>query len=449
MHKCPATNRPTAERGPPVLEVVLLAAVTAVSLLAVLAPAAAQGPPETPAPVVASKVVVQQLNLGETFVGTVMPLRRSTVGSQVEGRVEEFLVNEGDRVTEGDPLARLRTTTLDIQLKAAEAELTLREQESDELVKSEQKEIDQAKARMESALAQTEFNDKRLKRFQDLFGRNALSSDELDEQVYAAEAASKAYEEAKLAWELATSGVWDARIAQSRARVEIQQETINRLKDDIEQHTITAPFNGYVTREHVEEGQWVTKGGPVVEVVEVDEVDVEVSVLERYMPNLRVGLEGDVEIAALEYRGPLEPFPGTVVSIVPQADLRSRSFPVKVRVKNEPREGGPAGDDVPLKPGMFARVRLPVGQRDAVTMVPKDALVLSRNQPPVVWVIAKDPAGASPPTANRVTVELGVSYGSLIEVHGLLEEGELAVVEGNERIRPGQPLAVTEKRDEG
>jgi len=175
--------------------------------------------------------------------------------TQVEGRVEEFLVNEGDRVAMGQPLARLRSTTLDLQMKAAQAELSLRQAELSELTKSAPKEIEQAKARMDSAEAQMIFNDKRMKRFQELFDKRALSDDELEEQVYAAEASQKNFAEAKSAWELATSGIWDAKIAQGQARVDVQRETINQLADEIQKHTIMAPFAGYVTREDVEVGQ--------------------------------------------------------------------------------------------------------------------------------------------------------------------------------------------------
>jgi RND family efflux transporter MFP subunit len=404
-------------------------------------PAFGQGPGDSPpAPVIVDEVIQRQLNMGETFVGSVMPVRRSTVGSQVEGRVEEFSVNEGDRVAAGQPLARLRTTTVDLEMKAAQAELELREAELSELERSAPKEIEQAKARMDAAQAQVTFNEKRLKRFRDLYASRVVSDDEMEEQVYAEEAARKAYAEARSAWELARSGVWDAKIEQGKARVKIQQETINKLSDLVQQHTISAPFDGYVTQEHVEVGQWVAKGGPVVEMVEVDHVDVQVHVLERYEPELRVGSPARIEIEALRPRT----WTGQVVLIVPQAEVRSRSFPVKVRLKNEPTGGDSGQSGLVLKPGMLARVTLPVGRRDSVTMVPKDALVLGKDSR-VVWVVTRDRSTPDLATAAPLPVELGVSYDDLIEVRGALEPGQLVVVEGNERIRPGQKLAITKR----
>jgi len=404
-------------------------------------PVLPRGAPETPpSPVVVEQVTQRRLNMGETFVGSVMPVRRSTVGSQVEGRVEEFLVNEGDRVALGQPLARLRTMTVDLEMKAAQAEFKLREAELSELQRSAPKEIEQAKARMDSAEAKMVFNDKRLKRFRELFERKALSDDELEEQVYATEAAGKAFAEAKSAWELATSGVWDAKIEQGEARVAVQREMINQLADEVRQHTIVAPFDGYVIQEHIEVGQWVTKGGPVVEIAEADEVDVEVSVLERYEPQLRVGSTARVEIEALSGRT----WTGHVVLIVPQADIRSRSFPVKVRLENEPSGDDSGRTGMLIKPGMFARVTLPVGKKESATMVPLDAVVLGADKP-VVWVVTEDPDTANLGTATPVPVDLGVSYDDRIEARGALKPGWLVVVEGNERIRPGQKLSIRKR----
>ena len=97
-----------------------------------------------------------------------------------------------------------------------------------------------------------------------------------------------------------------------------------------------------------------------------------------------------------------------------------------------------------IEPGMFARVTLPVGRTGAVTMVPKDAVVLGQDKPSV-WVISENVGVPNQITAVRLPVELGVSYGDLIEVHGPLKPGQLVVTEGNERIYPGQPLEITHR----
>ena len=416
--------------------------------------AAGQMPP--PASVKVGLVQERRLSTGHTFVGTVMPLRSSTVGSPVEGRVIELAVDEGDAVKKGQKLAQLRTRQLEIQLAAAGAELSLRKQELAELENgSRPEEIQQAHAQMSAARALSEFTNLRLKRTRTLFARNAASEDQLQEDASAAEGAAQAYLEKKAAWELAVAGPRKEKIEQARARVLAQQEGIKRIEDDIAEHTIVAPFDGHVTREHTEVGQWIAKGDPVVEVVELEWIDIEVPVLESYVSRLRVGASARVTMAAFPGRD----FSGRVELIVPQADVRSRSFPVKVRLKNRPSPSG-----LLFKPGMFARVTLPVGSQQKVLVVPKDAVVLGERsaciyvvapmpkQPPSKEKSPKDgPAGVPAPdgVSRRVPVELGAAADGWIEVRGPLAPGDRVVVEGNERLFPGTPVAIVNKDQQG
>jgi RND family efflux transporter MFP subunit len=194
-----------------------------------------------------------------------------------------------------------------------------------------------------------------------------------------------------------------------------------------------APFDGYVSAEHAEVGQWVMQGDPVAEIIELAQVDVEINVLEDYVGNLDMSVPGTIEIAAARR----EPFEGMIAIINPQADARARTFPVKVRVNNiadETKEPhGPL-----IKAGMFARVTLPVGQPVQAPLVPKDAVVLG-GPAPVIYVVDRQKDGKS--TVRPVSVQLGVSHGLWITVAGTeLKEGDLVVVEGNERLRPMQEV---------
>ena len=74
------------------------------------------------APVVVSRVVQMDVRKPVRMVGTVFPLRESIVAGEVEGLVVEFPVKRGDYVKKGQELAKLRTTTLEIQLKGAKAD---------------------------------------------------------------------------------------------------------------------------------------------------------------------------------------------------------------------------------------------------------------------------------------------------------------------------------------
>ena len=205
-----------------------------------------------------------------------------------------------------------------------------------------------------------------------------------------------------------------------------------RLDEEKKRYTILAPFTGWIVKEHAEVGQWLSPGSPVAEIVALDEVDVVVDVVEDFVGRLREGMPARVTIEAI----PGEIFQGTIHRIVPSADRRGRTFPVKIRLPN-PREG----NTIQLKAGMFASATLAVDAPAPGLLVPKDAIVLGGMVPVMVWVV-----DAETSTAKIVPVQLGVAFEDKIQVFGPLQPGMQVVTMGNERIMfPGQPLRVLER----
>ena len=165
-------------------------------------------------------------------------------------------------------------------------------------------------------------------------------------------------------------------------------------------------------------------------------------VVDSQAPFVKVGDSVRVEVPAL----PDHTLTGRVAAVVPQADVRSRTFPVKVRVENEIL---PTSEPL-LKAGMLARATLATGAPTRASLVPKDALVLGGPQP-MIWIVdpklvAAADGGMRMGKAVAVNVQLGVADGDLIQVIGSVPSGSLVVVKGNERIvrsRTGEPSEVT------
>jgi RND family efflux transporter MFP subunit len=387
-----------------------------------------------PALVAVAPVVEREVSASQTFVGTVMPVKTAVIGSAVDGRVIQFPLNEGDRVENGQMLAQLLTETIELELAAAEAELELRKQALAELENGTRpEEIAQSKARMTSAQARSRYATTRQARADKLFRQGqAMSEEERDEMIALAVEAEQAYLDAKAAYELAVLGPRKEQVAQARAMVAVQQATVDRLKDQIKKHTIFSRFPGYVIAEHTEVGQWVKQGDPVAEVAALDEVEVVAQVVEQYVPHLRAGLVVNVQIPAI----PGPPLAGVISAVVPQADVQARTFPVKVRVKNQITDEGPL-----VKSGMYVRVLLPTGAKQQAMLVAKDALVLGGGQP-TVFVLDVAAANSKQGKVRPVAVQLGLSEGNMIQVSGGLKAGQLVVVQGNERLRPGQDVQI-------
>jgi len=386
-----------------------------------------------PVPVAVEQVVQRKVAEGQTFVGTVMPVRHSIVGSAVDGRVIEFYVNEGDFVKKDQPLAQLRTEALEIQVAAAKAEWDLRKQELAELENgSRPEEVQHAKAQALAAKAHLAYRQSRYKRMRELVERRASSPDETQDAASAAETALQLYHQAKATYDMAVQGPRKEKVLQAKARVLSALEEVHRLEDQLRKHTVVSPFDGFVIAEHTEIGQWISQAAPVAEVVELSEVDVHAWVLENYVPTLKVGMPVLVRISAL----PDQTFSGEVRRIVPQADTKSRSFPVKIRLENTITPDGPL-----LKPGMLAQATFSIGKQQTATLVPKDALVLGGPAPLVYVVDGARKVGQSG-KVRAVPVQLGVVEANLIQVTGDIKPGDSVVVQGNERLRPGMEVTL-------
>ena len=186
-------------------------------------------------------------------------------------------------------------------------------------------------------------------------------------------------------------------------------------------------FSGYVTQEFTEVGQWVQKGGQVVELIDIEVAEINIDMPERYISKVDTGSKVNVSFDALSDLN-LE---GEITSVVPQADRESRTFPVKISIDNK---------DGILKSGMVARVSFPIGDPSTVMLVPKDAIV-SQNNANFIYVVNE---GAAQP----LPVSTGMAYEDKIQVIGPVQTGQLVVVKGNERLMPNQPVKIINEGDE-
>lgn len=385
-----------------------------------------------PAPVVVAEVIQRDVAAEHLFVGTVLPSKRAVVGSAVDGRVLEFPVNDGDPVKAGDALAQLRTKTVELELGAAVATLSLRRHELEELQNgSRPEELAIAKATWQRNNAVYAYAKARLDRTQNLFTRGgSTTQEEFDQAVSTEQAAQQSLLESKAKYDLAIAGPRKEQIEQAEARMLVQQAEVDRLNDRLAKYTVRAPFDGYVVVEHTEVGAWLSQRDPVAEVISIDPVEINVAIPEAYISSISVGTSVSLRLEALEDKS----LPAKVSRIVPQADVRARTFPVKIVVPNPGKNGTHL-----LKAGMLTRVALNVGKARSAVLVPKDALVLG-GPSPVVYVVTTDDKQRQ--IAQPIPVKIGIADGSLIEVTGKLQPGQKVVVQGNERLRPGAAVRI-------
>lgn len=375
---------------------------------------------------------VQELEFAgsQNSVGIINASKTARVGAAVDGRVADLLVEEGDAVTTGQPVVNLQTAILQFQLQGAKAELALRQAELDELnAGTTKEELDASMANLRASEAAKKFSDWNFSRVEKLFqGGQVVSETEFQQAQANQKRDEQLYQAARSSHQLNVRGPRKELIVQATARLNGQIAVIKSLEEQLKRHTIISPFNGFVTIKHSEQGQWVTKGEVVVQIIKLDEVDIVVNVTADHVSKLALGDQVRIEVPNVTQQLVF----GDVFAIVPEADPQSRTFPVKIRVKNEVGKAGPV-----LKAGMLARVELPVGQPRKMLMAPKDAIVLNGNKR-TMFVVDETTMQVS-----EVAVELGVSNGDLIEVTGGVDAGQSVVVRGNERLKPGQKVQIS------
>jgi len=387
--------------------------------------------PTPSVPVAVARVERRELATGQSFVGTVYPARVSDVGSAVDGRIVKFPALEGDHIAARQPIAELLRGLLEIERAGAAAELERRRQVLAELTSGTRPEdIEQARALAEGFEARVEYARSRFERLKRLAERGTSTADELHDSQTELRQIESQLRGSRAALALAEIGPRKEQIAQAAAAAAVQDAQVELIEDQLSKHTIRSPFDGWVVERFAEEGQWVSRGGLVARIAELETLEIEVQVPELSIVSLARGVDVRLEFDA----SPQQTWIGHVERIVPQADLLSRSFPVKVSLKNKIVDGQPT-----LRGGMLARAWLPVGRAGLAIVVPKDALVLG-GPSPMVYAIDPGPAaatGMATGTVRPLQVSLGATIEGSVEVRSGLEPGQLVVVRGNERLRPG------------
>lgn len=378
-------------------------------------------------------------------LGEVEPVRESRPSAEVEGLVQEVLVDEGTRVEAGQPLVRLSTEQRRIQRRRAEAELRqVEEQLREYRAGSRPEEIRQAEAAVKSAKAILDETEESLRRVESLHEKGTVSDQELTTARARALSARGIHEERVAAHDLVRAGPRAEVVARAEATVAMKRAELHLIEDEILRAEVPAPFAGVVTEKLVEKGDYVRLGDPVAAMVELDPIRATLEMPESAVDRVREGTEIRVIVDALSAGAPSgEDGPsgnrperdlrggdlaGTLEAVVPRGDRLARTFPIKVRLANP---------DGRLLPGMTARGILTLPSPAPSLAVPADAIV--RTDAGVVHVYAVRDGRAA-----FVPVSAGLTEGGLVEVRGPLAAGEKVIVRGNERVLPDMPVEVLE-----
>lgn len=204
----------------------------------------------------------------------------------------------------------------------------------------------------------------------------------------------------------------------SAATLKVQEAAVQLAEAKLAKTRVKAPFTGMVGLRNVSIGDYVKEGQDLVNVEEIAVLRVDFKLPETYLGRLNKGQSLEVTTDALSG----ERFTAVLDAVDPLVDQNGRAISARARLNNA------AGK---LRPGMFVRARLIFGDRQAVLMVPEQAIVPGAQ--PMVFKVVDGKAMAA-------KVRLGVRRAAQVEILEGLAAGDVVVTAGQLKLRDGVPV---------
>ncbi|MBL8137991.1 MAG: efflux RND transporter periplasmic adaptor subunit [Acidobacteria bacterium] len=318
-------------------------------------------------------------------VGNLIGAQTVDVVPRTAGRLVSMNVKLGDRVSRGQTLARIEDQEINEQVKQAEAAFEV------------------AQATIRQREADLKFAVVNLERSQNLFQRQLLPRQSLDD-AEARQAASS------------------AQLDLARAQLQQTQARLEELRIAKGNTNIVSPVNGFVGRRNMDVGAWASQQSPVASVVDISSVRLVANVVEKDLRLVNAGDPARVTVDAF----PGETFSGRIARVAPVLDPATRTAEIEIEVPN---------GDFRLKPGMYARMSVTIESRRDTTLVPKVAVVDYEGTRGVFTMNADNKAKFLP-------IEIGIEDADRVEVRAGLTGADTVVTSGASALRNNDTLIV-------
>lgn len=335
-----------------------------------------------PALVEVDQVRSEPLSQTIPVLGRIVTRQYGPVAARVAGLVERVEVEVGDRVEQGQSLVWLDREPLSFERDLAQAE------------------HDAVLAEQATAQAQLELLQGELERIAQLKDSAAFSKAQLVDKQNEIEVAK-------------------SRITAAEARIGQYQANLRMKARDLEDAVIRAPFGGVVDNRQVSPGAYIRVGDPVVTLIDDRQLEVEAEVPTDRLGGLALGTEVALTLDDGSHHT------AVVRAVVPEENPLTRTRAVRFVPTF-------AATEKPLAVAQSVTVELPIGQPREVVTVNKDGIIQNPDGA-IVYLVEEQTAAIRP-------VQLGEAVGGRFEVLGGLQPGDLVVVRGNERLRPGQSV---------
>lgn len=365
-----------------------------------------------PLPVAATPVVRGKAVDAVYATGTVEADDRVNVKAKASGSIAEILVKEGQAVKKGDLLARIDNPVVAFDLKRGQADLsaaTAQAGANAPQLAALRAQADAIKADLSTArtdLGRTEALVKGGSIAQADLDRARARVTQLEGQLAANEAQQRAMR------------------IDLDANAQRQQAAVQSLASRVSDTEVRSPLDGVILSKSIEIGEVVAVNQTLFKVGDTRSLILEVSVDEADVARVHDGSEKTTpSLAAVSlYAFPREVFKGKVFDVLPDANRDRKAFLVKVRLDTPP-----AG----LRSGMSAEVNIIAREEENVLLAPSEA-----ESDGSVWLVKEG-------RAQKQAVKVGIRDLLRLQVLSGVAEGDLVVVDGQDKLKDGARVATT------
>jgi RND family efflux transporter MFP subunit len=399
-------------------------------------------------PAVPVKVAAVELNSsgnGSRYSATIIPRTEVELAFKVGGYVDALQqvrgidgtmrdVQEGDLISTGAVLARVRQSDYQVKVRQAESQAS-------EAISG----VDASKAQYQEALSDIASRKSQLAEAEASYVRAKLDYDRA-QNLFASQSMTKTnYDAARAQYDVTIAKVETARSqiqmiqakadsakanidvvqARSRGAQAVVQETRIPLQDT----ALRSPLNGIVLQKSIEKGTLVSAGTRAFTVADTSSVKAVFGVADIVVPEMKLGRTLPVESETM----PGKEFRGQITSVFPAADQKSRAFNVEVTIQNP---------EFLLRPNMIVSLRVETNQStSAQLIVPLNAVMKARNNANGYQVFVLEEQGERQ-IARLRDVKLGQSYGNTVAVTEGLKEGERVITTGTTMVNDSDQVKV-------
>lgn len=203
----------------------------------------------------------------------------------------------------------------------------------------------------------------------------------------------------------------------------------------VAQKTLRAPFDGRLGIRQINLGEYLGAGEPVVSLQQLQPIYIDFNLPEQRLADLSLGLT----INALIDAWPDDTFQGTITAIEPGIDRATRNFSAQATLANE---------DGKIRPGMFARVSVDLGEAEDVLAVPQTAISYNPYGNAVFVIVEQqDKDGEARLVVNRRFVRTGRTRGDFVAILEGLQPGDRVATSGLLKLSNNTVVKISDEVD--